>query len=95
MTTIAIIKVSPTVDAGRLHSDDAEVAGSYVIAMGNGPEEYPTKPRRPLETSGDMLTQAALDAFHDRIAISVPDQFEVGVAILGQDDEVPSDAHWL
>jgi len=95
MTKIAIITVAATDDAARLHPDDAEVAGNYAVALGDGPGEYPTEPRNPPAPGDDPLAEAALDAFHDRIAISVLDQFEVEVAILGDDEEGPEDAHWL
>lgn len=95
MTKIAIITVSATDKAHRLHPDDAEVAGIYAVALGDGPGEYSPEPRTAPAPGDDPLVEAALDAFHDRIAISVVDQFEVDVAILAKDDEGPEEAHWV
>lgn len=95
MSTTAIITVVAADDTENLHPDDAEVAGVYAVALGNGAGDHPPTPRNPISPGDDPLVEAALDVFHDRITISVLDQFEISVNILANDEEGPQEVHWL
>lgn len=92
--TIAIITVA-LADAGTVpHPEDADVPGAYAVALGDGPGQHPDTPRR-LSPGDDPIVEAALDAFHDRIGISVLDDYDIGVTVLTGDAQGPVDAHWL
>ena len=95
MSKTVIITVTTETPENRLHPDDVEVAGVYGVVLGDGPGEYPSEPRNAPRDDQDPLEEAALDVFHDRICISVLDDFEVDVTIMPEGSELPDEVHWL
>lgn len=88
MSKYAIITVAA--QSKDLHELDHGVAGVYGVELVEG-----IQPRNELEEGQDPLEEAALDKFHDSVAIKVLDDFSIEVAIVTHPAECPSTVEWL
>lgn len=95
MSIVAIVTVATDADPEDLHEDDGSVAGVYGVVMGTGVGEYPLKPRMDPAPGEDSLHEAALDAFHDHVAISDLEPFDISVGLIASPDDAPEDVRWL
>lgn len=88
MSKYAIITV--VAQSKDLHELDRGVAGVYGVELVEG-----TQPRNELEEGQDPLEEAALDKFHDSVAIKVLDDFSINVAIVENSEECRPTIDWL
>lgn len=84
----AIIQVETQTD--KLHYLDHGVAGTYGVQL-----EDDAQPRNEIQEDQDPLEEAALDEFHDSVAIKVLDDFEITVTIKDSVMDCPDDVEWL
>lgn len=91
MTAVAhvVINVKALVPAEDLDSDDTAVAGVYSFSF----LESEVSPLTEEQKSDglDPIEEHALDLFHDKIGISVLDDFEIVAARVQSEDDIPED----
>lgn len=95
MSIVAIVTVGTDAAPDDLSDNDADVAGVYGIVMGTELGEHPLKPRRDPAPGDDSLCEAALDAFHDHVAIEELDLFDVSVTLIADEEGAPEGVRWL
>jgi hypothetical protein len=88
MPQYAIIKVKAKTDA--VHDLDWYVEGIYGVEL-----SVDVQPRRPLEEHQSPEVEAALDQFHDSVAIKVLDDFDITVEIKQELKDCPEETLWL
>lgn len=88
MNRYAVVTVKALSD--RLHDLDQSVAGVYGIEL-----REDAQPRQQLEEGQNPLEEAALDRFHDSVAIKVLDDFDIEVQVYDAVDDCPSQTEWL
>lgn len=88
MSKYAIITVGAESD--KLHALDRSVEGLYGVVLDDD-----ARPRNVLEEGQDPLVEAALDRFHDKVAIQVLDDFDIDVEVFETQDECPNEVEWL
>lgn len=88
MTKYAIITVKAQTD--ELHDLDHGVAGVYGVTLADG-----AQPRNELEEGQDPLEEAALDVFHDSVAIKVLDDFDIDVQVVDDLGACTAVTQWL
>lgn len=92
MTQHVIIDV---VCLASAHPLDADVVGTYGVALGDGVGDYSPVPRGEVMAGQDPLHEAALDVFHDHVPIRQLDCFDFTLRTLAPGEPLPPDVQIL
>lgn len=99
MATLALITVTTPLKSDELGPEDANIVGTYGVALGDEPGAYSPAPRDrglPVDAGADPKIEAALDVFHDHVGISNLDHFEISAVLLPEGVLTDrDDIHWL